>query len=89
MALPEYERVLDRLQIVETEKATLTERLAKADVDWRVANERIAELNREIGELYGMLQERRPAAYWLRIVVIVAVIGVLLTVAVFLLARGA
>ncbi len=86
----QVERALDRIQQLEVERDRLTGERDSALVNNAELNEKIASLNREIGELQGSLKERQPATYWLRwLAVVVAVaLVIVLALVVVLVVRG-
>jgi DNA-binding transcriptional MerR regulator len=93
VTMPEYIRVMDLLRSKEDELGRVIGERDTAVRDKDAAQGRISDLQREIGQLQGRLealeQERQPASYWVRILLI-AVIGVLIVgglAIVFLAAR--
>lgn len=89
VALPEYSRVLDLLKERENELARVVAERDKAQTDSAGLNNRIADLQLEIGTMRGRLEllekERPPAAYWLRLLAIAVLVTVVLTIATALL----
>lgn len=74
--LPEYTRILDLLKSREDELARVISERDAALADKDTLNTRIADLQREIGQLQGRLEsveqvldERRPADWWLRLII--------------------
>lgn len=85
VAMPEYTRVLDQLRSAELEKQRIITERDSAYLARDKANERIAELQHEIGQLQGRLEalesERLPTRSMLQIILVIA-IGSLVVVAV-------
>jgi DNA-binding transcriptional MerR regulator len=81
VAMPEYTRVLDLLRSKEIELERVISERDKALADKDAANQQIADLRGEIGELRGRLEaiesERRPSEWWIR-VVLIALVGMLI-----------
>lgn len=96
--LPEYTRILDLLKSREEELARVISERDSALSDKDTLNSKIADLQREIGQLQGRLesvqqviQERQPAEFWLRVIIplVIGVVIIALVAVVFLAGRGA
>lgn len=85
----ELNRALDLVRNLENQINKLEEDRDTLRISRDAANERIGELQRELGEARGKLQaletERQPATYWLRLLALVVLVLVIVAAAVVVL----
>lgn len=84
--------MLQRLEAAEARAQALEDELkaerqdkARVQAELTEAHQEIADLRGKLGTAEGQLTERQPVIYWLRIVVVVALIAVVVTAALALL----
>ncbi len=108
IAKPEYERALDRIQQLQSDLERAYGERDKAIAQWQAdtteLNDRIAALERELGQAQGKLEmietsyqqridaletERPPASYWLRIIIVIIALAIIaVAVAVVMAGQG-